>query len=545
VSDSTGTGPRSFGITRAPTARSGLSYWLGSKRGLLLVLALWSLVPLAVLFVSFDDGVSIGARGRVFTGSDSPDVADLLQYLAWIRDSGEHVLLSNRFDIRHDPHLFLHPMFALSGLAWALGVSLQVALLAWKPVLVVVMFVGFAAYVRRLIPADGWSRAAALFAALFFYTPAAALVGWLGLGDGTLRFGMRTVAWETFAGGYLSSHLALVVGLMPLFLLGIERLANPARRAGRSTAWYSIPTAAAGLLVSWLHPWQGLTLLLLVGGVVVWGRLWNSLRVLVIPVAATAAPLAYFFALSHTQSSWNMVSKPNHFSHFGLWLVLGLVPALLVAAVGLRGRDLDIQERILRLWPAAALIVYFGLSRSWFYHALAGISLPLSILAVRGWLRLRLPAPVAALAVAAFTVPGAALWVHELHHGATTNFIPRSEADAVDYLSTVPRPGGVLAREPLGTAVPVLSDRQTWVGHPTWTPAWTSRSAQADALFSGRLGAAAARALVRRTTAQFVISDCGRHVDLKPLLGPLVERTRPFGCAAVYELKSTSTRSPS
>jgi hypothetical protein len=45
-----------------------------------------------------------------------------------------HGLISNQFDLRSDPHLFLHPVFALSALAWRLGLSLQVAFLAWQPV---------------------------------------------------------------------------------------------------------------------------------------------------------------------------------------------------------------------------------------------------------------------------------------------------------------------------------------------------------------------------------------------------------------------------
>jgi hypothetical protein len=518
--------------------RPAPSHWLGSRRGLLVVLAIWSLVPLTVLFVSFHGGLSIGSGGRVFTGSDSPDVLDSFQYLAWIRDGGGHALISNRFDLVHDPHLFLHPMYLVSGLAWKLGASAQLALVAWKPILVIVLFAGFAAYVRRLIAPDGWSRAAALFAALFFYTPAAALVGWLGLGDANLRFGLRTVAWEMFPGGYLSAHGALVAGLMPLFLLGIERLVDPARRAaGRGARWYGAATAAAGLLVSWLHPWQGITLLLLVVGVVAWARLWDRGRVLALPVVATVAPLAYYFALSHTHSSWQTVSRPNDFSHVGLWFALGLGPPLLVALVGVRGRDLDIQERLLRMWPVAALAVYFALNRSWFYHALVGLSLPLSILAVRGWSRFRVPAPVRVLVVAAFTVPGALLWVHDLDRGAARNFVPRYEADALAYVSSVRGPGGVLARDPLGGAVPALSDRQTWVGHPTWTPDWPGRSARANDLFTGRLDASAARAMVTETKARFVISDCRAHVDMQPLLGPLLVSARRFGCAAVYEVR--------
>ena len=34
----------------------------------------------------------------------------------------------------------------------------------------------------------------------------------------------------------------------------------------------------------------------------------------------------------------------------------------------------------------------------------------------------------------------------------------------------------------------------------------------------------------------YLLADCGRHVDLATLLGPLVARTHEFGCASVYEV---------
>src|SRR3954463_6633649 len=99
------------------------------ERFLLAGLALWSLVPLAVLFVSLGGGLAIGAGGRTFLGVDGPDVADQLQYMSWIRDAGDHVAFANQFDLGPDRHLFVHPMFALSGLAWKLGAGIPVSFL--------------------------------------------------------------------------------------------------------------------------------------------------------------------------------------------------------------------------------------------------------------------------------------------------------------------------------------------------------------------------------------------------------------------------------
>src|SRR5205807_6805607 len=120
------------------------------------------------------------------------------------------------------PHLFLHPMFVLSGLAWRAGASLQLAYLAWRPVALAVIVIGFVAYVRRVVGPDPWLRAGALLLALFFATPAWAVAGWFPFGSARSQFGLDVLGLEMFPGGYTS--LGLVFGLMPRYLLGVEVL---------------------------------------------------------------------------------------------------------------------------------------------------------------------------------------------------------------------------------------------------------------------------------------------------------------------------------
>lgn len=502
---------------------------------MLALLALWSVIPLAILFGHVGGGLGIGSGGRVFTGVDGPDIGDQLFYMAWIREAGDHVLVSNQFDLRPDPRLFLHPMFLLSGLAWKLGASLQLSFLAWKPVAVLALFAGFAAYVRRLVE-PGWSRPAVLVLALFFFTPAAWLFDWAGVGSQNLQFGTYLLAVEMFPGSFVWGlwPLALAVALMPVFLLCLERALDPARRGTRTAGWYVVAACAAGLAVAWLHPWQGLTLLVITAGLVAWGRLWRR-AVLLVPVAATAAPIAYYYAITHTDSAWATVSQPSGNPHVDGWLFAALAPPLLLAAAGLPGRGLDLQERAVRLWPVAALIVYFVLQRSWFYHALAGLSLPLAILGVRGWRRLGAPVPLGIAVLVALTLPGMAYYVQKLRETASAHFLARGEADALRAAGRSPRPGGILTTDALGAAVPAFSGRSTWVGHFTWTPDHADRSARAQALFAGALAPADARTLVHSTGAAFALAPCGAP-DLRRSLGPAVAATRRFGCATLYDL---------
>lgn len=178
------------------------------------LLGVWWLLPFAVLFP--------GHEG-IFTGSSGLQADDHMQYIAFIRDAGENLLISNRFDVVADPHLFLHPVFAISGLLWKLGASLQVALIAWQPVAVVALLAAFAAYVRRFLPGAPGPRAVALLLALFFFTPAAPAAEWLS-GSGSLQFGTLVVGLELFPASYPwgGAAAALAIAAMPVYLLGIE-----------------------------------------------------------------------------------------------------------------------------------------------------------------------------------------------------------------------------------------------------------------------------------------------------------------------------------
>lgn len=505
-----------------------LGRWCSPVIAVFVAAFVWTMVPVFAL---------LGGHG-VFNGADSLDVPDLMQYMSFIRDSGQHVLISNRFDVVPDPHLFLDPVFALSGLAWRLGASIQLALLLWVPISLVALLLGFTAYVRRLLGHDRAATTVALLLAFFYVAPAMALAQWLHWGP-TLRFGTQVVGLEMFAGSYAwGGGPAIAIALMPCFLLAIERLLDRSRRAaGRSGAWYATWAGLAGMLATWVHPWQGITLLAIVAALVVWGRFDRRYLALVVPVLLTAAPLVYFLALSHTHSSWMTVSRPNDYAHFGLWLVLGMAPVLF-ALPGLRGRDLDVQERILRIWPFAAFGVYLAFDRTWFYQALAGLTLPLAILTVRGWRTLRAPRVLAAAAVLAVTVPGMTWVVQQLVRTRAANFFSAGEARALAFLDRARRAGPVLAPAmPIGQAVPAFTGRQTYVGHYYWTPDYPGRSALAEALFDGRLSRARAVQLVRVSKAAFLVSDCrpGR-ANLQPLLGALIVRVRRFGCATVYEV---------
>lgn len=497
---------------------------------LLAALMLWVLVPIAVIAAH-----ALATHQRL-TGADGIIGGDQLQYLSWARDAGGHGLASDLFVLSPNGHVYLEPMFAITGMLWRLGLSLTAAYWLWKPVAVVILFIGAASWSQRLLTGTR-ERLAALALALFMLTPAASLTVWVALGSVSFRNGVAAVGAEMQPAGTLWGYLPSVVavGLMPIALLACERALDE-RRVG-DVRGPLLLASGCGLLAAWLHPWQGATLVLVLIGLALWeGR--RGPRMLALPAIATALPLAYYEVLPHVDSAWKLAShneivlRPPF-----LALLAGLLPLLIVAALGLRRRITEPVERALLLWIPASLVTYFAVN-SFSVHALDGLSLPLAVPVVRGWRRLRAPVLAGAAAVALITLPGLIYEARELHREASSSvqeyYLNRSESHALAWVARDAPPGGVLAPVLLALAIPSQTGRAVWVGHKFWSRDYDARLALADGLFDGRLPPGEARALVRVSGARLLVSSCAENSNLVPVLGTMLASAHRFGCATVY-----------
>ena len=494
------------------------------------------------LWVMTLDVIQVISHGEVWTGTDGVYITDQMQYLAWIRDASHHVLVSNLFVLRNTAADYFQPAIALSGGLVALGLTPWLALLLWKPIAVVVAFLGVRWYVRSSLQ-DRGSRRAALALALFF-------------GAVSMVYGSPGVVGDLFLGflswGYTFGLLAL--GAMLLALLYYER-ARAARAGWRSVA----AVAGLGALVSLLHPWQGELLILIVVGAEAW-TWWSTRRRpenLVLPAAlllATGLPLIYYVILGALDPSWHLARIASKHSFPLVSIVLALLPLAVFALPAYRGRPQSFLDAATRLWPLAALSIYAvatsGVSATPL-HAFQGVSVPLAILATRGAQQLgtrRLPAAgaIATAVVAAVTIPSVVAELREASklvkpQQGNPNFIARDEQHALGFLNHYPDPGGVLTRFYLGSVVPSATGRRTFVGDCIWSePRCTPRAELAQKLFDGTLARKPARELVQDSGARFVLADCQTRRDMDTLLAPFTVGVWHFGCAAVYELATDS-----
>jgi hypothetical protein len=537
---------------------------------LLAVLSAWCLFPLVLLLVhaAHLHARFTGADGLI--GADGVLGADQLQYLAWARDAGAHGgLASDLFTLSPSGHVYLEPLFAITGALYRIGVSLPLAYLLWKPVAIVALFVSAVAWARRMFADRLAPRAAVVGLSLFLYTPLAALFSWTQLGSGSFRFSLFLLGDELLAAnkvwGYVPSAIGLA--LVPIALLAMERAVDPGLAAARGLAGVRgvrglsggsggrsrhtrrtgvdaravAVAAASALAASWLHPWQGITLVIIFVALAVVRRLehWPAF---VIAAISAGLPLLYYYLLSHHDPAWDLASQYEVIARLpALVLVAGFLPLALIAVLGVRRPDGVVIEQALLLWVGACVVTYF-VNDSFAPHALQGLSFPLAILMVRGWQRLRLPAVVGVAAIALVTIPGLAFdarkFVRTADSSVVQYYLTSSDARALDWVARDAPAGGLLAPTPFAVVVPSQTGRAVWVGHGYWSRDYEGRAREVDRLFGNRMSAEAARLFVASTGARILVSDCRHPQDLTRKLRPLLGSVHTFGCARVYVLRA-------
>jgi hypothetical protein len=521
---------------------------------LLAALAGWALFPLVLLLVhaAHLHAQFTGADGLI--GANGVLGADQLQYLAWARDASAHGgLAADLFSFAPSGHVYLEPVFAITGWLYRLGVSLPVAYLLWKPVGIVALFAAVTAWARRTFADQLGPRAAVVILSLFLYTPLTAFFSWTQLASGSFRFSLYLLGDELLAAdklwGYVPSALGLA--LVPVALLAVERAIDPGRtgapsspprgRRHRVAAGPLAVAAAAALLASWLHPWQGITLVLIFAGLAVVRRMRNWMA-LAVPAIAAALPLAYYYLLSHHDPAWQLASHYEVIARLpAIVLLAGFGPLAAVAAFGVRRPDGIVIEQALLLWVVACFVTYF-VNDSFAPHALQGLSLPLAVLLVRAGQRLRLGPLLGGLAVILVTIPGLAYnarkFVRTADSSVVQYYLPQSDVHALDWINTQAPRGGVLAPTPFAAIVPARTGRAVWVGDGYWSRDYGGRAREVDRLFGGRMSHSEARQFVSSTGASLLVSDCKHPKDLTKALAPLLGTVHRFGCARVYVLRS-------
>ena len=538
------------------------------------------------LFVLLKVGWGVAVHGWIWTGALG-FVFDTMQYLAWVREMGDHFLSGNMFSLDPLVRNYFNPGLGVSALLYRMGVPITIAYALWVPVGIVVMAWVTVVFMRRMVE-PGWPQAIAIAIALLFKMPAT----WILEGRVPAEFvnASAYASWDAWpinwAWGF--SLTVLAVALLAVGLLRYEA----DRRAGRMI---SPILAGIAFLCSWFQPWQGSELLAIIVGSEILAllllgrddrgdmrRRWTLVGTTVL---AGTIPLAYYAILGEVDDSWRINGiQANHYVRGVSWWTGPLVfgPLLVAALFAYRWKPTNFGQIAIRVWPPIALVQLAfidatGIGNS-ATHALKGVTLPLAALAVAGlapWIRKVRPRPLAGVLVAGALmvaiVPGAWKQVEYQNNemkwpdGRGGYFISRDDQDAIDFVANSDVPGGVIASSLINTQIPWQSDRQAWVGHETWTPRFQSRSFFMENLLNGGLEEwnppVNTADFLAWTGARFLIDECyhaktrakrawmerdgarkaGRKPDLlRPLetqIAPVTKSIHRFGCATVYELE--------
>jgi hypothetical protein len=524
------------------------SEWRGRARPPLerpefLLLAAFALVSVWVLGL---DLWQVVAHGRVWTGTDGVYISDQMQYLGWVTSASHSILVADLFVVHPTSAVYLQPAILVSGILAALGVPPALALLLWKPVAVGALFLAFRAYaVRGLVEPGRGPRVAVLALALFY-------------GCFSSVYGSFGVVGDLFPGflswGYPFALMAVAAAIYAL--LSYDR----ARSEGRS-AW---APGLLGALAGSLHPWQGEMFVVVVAGAEIFGggltraELRRGLRSPRINLATKTigialVPLAYYYGLGKLNIDWELGQAASKHAFPAVAIGLALLPLGLVALLGLRGPAGGFIGRTARVWPVACALIYLQAYTSQGatpLHAFDGVTAPLALLAVNGCLRTgwrRLPAQrlIAAVLIAAFTIPTTYYEMKEardevLPTAGNPNFVTHGERRALAYLKAQPVRGGVISSAYLGMTVPGYTGRHSYDGDCIWSePNCQGRNSITNSLLSGQLRPAIAQHVVAASHARFVLLACGSATaKVETELQSMTASVAQFGCATVIELRS-------
>ena len=267
------------------------------------------------------------------------------------------------------------------------------------------------------------------------------------------------------------------------------------------------------------------------------GHGWTVLTAVAI---AAALPLLYYYVLSHTDPAWSLASTYEATRRApAITLIAGFGPLALLAAPGVRRPRGVMIEQALLLWIAASFVNYF-LNGSFPPHAYQGLAFPFSVLAVRGFQRLRLPPVLGWVAAGLLTIPGMVLDARKItrtyDRSLVQYYLPRDDVAALRWVTDRAPAGGVLAPIPFASVIPSQTGRAVWVGNGYWSRDYIDRAKQVKRLFTGHMAAAASRSFTASTGARLLVSDCTHHADLNRKLAPMLAATHRFGCARVYVL---------
>jgi hypothetical protein len=521
-------------------------------------LAAWAFFPvvLLVLQASAAHARWTGADGLI--GADGVLGADQLQYLAWARSVADHGPVADLFTLRSSAHVYLEPVSGAVGGLRALGLPLVTGYLLVKALAALALAGAATLWVARLLPGRRDPALSALTLALFTVTPATAVVNWAQTGSARFRFDVYLAGDELQAATKLWGYApaALAIALLAVSLLALERalavgagavntgagLGTAGGAGGRHTRRALAAAAGAGLLTAWLHPWQGITLVLILAALAAVRRRPGELPALGLVALATLLPLVYYGVLAHADPVWRMAAHNEAGPRLpALVLLICVGPLVALGALGVRRPRGELAEQALLAWVPAALATYF-INDAFATHALQGVSLPFAVLAVRGATRLRLPPAACCACVILLTVPGLAYDARKFVRTSQSRLVqyalPADDGAALDWVGDHAPAGGVLAPTPFATVIPSQTGRAVWVGHGDWSPHYRQRARAVDRLFDGRLSGRQARALIVSSGARILVADCAHPAALHASL----RAPRRFGCARVWVLNAPPTR---
>ncbi len=470
---------------------------------------------------------------------------DWFAYVGFIRqaaETGDWLLLNPHTTLPQDGRYFL-PLFSLLGWVCRLtGLDPFVALELSRVPLVFAFFAVFWRFAGDFLPEQ---RTRLLAAGLLAFAGGLECLVYALLGGGSeewQQWFFKAISDEYGWNGLAAFYNPLWVAGLTLALGALRPVFQPP--AGRG--WTRMMrVAVAAVATFWVHPYSGLGVLAIGGGVTLLRAGSRASRVnalwLAGGLAGAAAVVAAFSAWQHQDPVFHATARrffgPHGISVLWYPLTLGALGGLAARGAWRGWRKRATGTRELLVWVAVAVLLH---SSPWTsgYHFVFLLPVPLCLLATPALERVLAvfgveEAPpgrqfAAALVVAMAFQSAPALTWRSTRRALGLPF-PAAAVQALETLGREPA-GRVYASPMLGSLLPAYSSRhRVVVGHWFLTPDYVARRDHYNALMAGQVSPEAFLDELGRVAVSHVLLPPRARPEVLEALGTVARRVEAFG----------------
>lgn len=495
------------------------------------------------------------------------NMPDSGEYLAWMRESMNSILISNTLTSESNPPLFFNLVFWILGRLAAHTIGDLVQWLTFFRIVSGILVIVTAYYFCSLFIADRLQRRTA-FCLIVFSSGLSVYIAIFNKVASPINFSAQFIAEGTTLYSMMSFPLLAYSAFLIMLILGWSFIAYQ-----QASLRWACAAGIAALILGWSHGYDLLSIYGVLGAftilVTIRNRVsWIWIKSVALIVGISCFPGIYFFVLTKTNAVWrdslSQFANAGVFSPDPLQLVLLLGLPLIVTLASYDGfiplQKHSSQDLFLKTWFGVQFFLIY-LPVEYQIHFINGFQVPVALLATNGLSRHLVPRiaqwrlvkpwntsgklfPVLAAFLILATVPSSIYFVgwrlNDMSRHPSPYFLQADQVRALHWLNEHSSPDHiVLSSNDIGSFIPGLTGNRPFLSHWAMTLNFYSKREIVNRFFdSAATDAERIRIIQEYNISHVFWSDAERTLGAwNPDTATFLERDWSGATAVVYRIK--------